>query len=49
LIAVVQLPFAALTTPTANALWACLLEIEFPGRPWGEPNLLKLAFGFEQD
>src|ERR1700738_1215824 len=36
------------STPTADAPIGVPVGIEFLGRAWGEPELLKLAFGFEQ-
>jgi amidase len=36
------------STPTADAPIGVPVGIEFLGRPWTEPELLKLAFGFEQ-
>jgi Asp-tRNA(Asn)/Glu-tRNA(Gln) amidotransferase A subunit family amidase len=36
------------STPTADAPIGVPVGIEFLGRAWGEPQLLKLAFGFEQ-
>src|SRR3982074_715714 len=39
---------AGFSTPTPNAPIGVPVGIEFLGRPWAEPELLKLAFGFEQ-
>jgi amidase len=39
---------AGFSAPTANAPIGVPVGIEFLGRPWGEPELLKLAYGFEQ-
>jgi amidase len=39
---------AGFSAPTANAPVGVPVGIEFVGRPWGEPELLKLAYGFEQ-
>jgi Asp-tRNA(Asn)/Glu-tRNA(Gln) amidotransferase A subunit family amidase len=36
------------STPTANAPIGVPVGIEFLGRAWAEPELFKLAFGFEQ-
>ena len=36
------------STPTADAPIGVPVGIEFLGRAWAEPELLKLAFGFEQ-
>src|SRR3984893_326659 len=36
------------STPTATAPIGVPVGLEFLGRAWGEPELLKLAFGFEQ-
>jgi amidase len=43
----IELP-AGFSAPTANAPVGVPVGIEFLGRPWAEPELLKLAFGFEQ-
>jgi amidase len=39
---------AGFSTPTANAPIGVPVGIEFLGRAWAEPELFKLAFGFEQ-
>ena len=39
---------AGFSAPTANAPIGVPVGIEFLGRPWDEPELLKLAYGFEQ-
>jgi amidase len=39
---------AGFSAPTANAPIGVPVGMEFLGRPWEEPNLLKLAYGFEQ-
>jgi amidase len=39
---------AGFSAPTANAPIGVPVGIEFIGRPWEEPELLKLAYGFEQ-
>ena len=36
------------STPTADAPLGVPVGIEFLGRAWDEPKLIKLAFGFEQ-
>jgi amidase len=43
----IELP-AGFSTPTANAPIGVPVGIEFLGRAWAEPELFKLAFGFEQ-
>jgi Asp-tRNA(Asn)/Glu-tRNA(Gln) amidotransferase A subunit family amidase len=39
---------AGFSTPTADAPIGVPVGIEFLGRAWSEPELIKLAFGFEQ-
>jgi amidase len=39
---------AGFSAPTTNAPVGVPVGIEFLGWPWGEPELLKLAYGFEQ-
>src|SRR5487761_89428 len=39
---------AGFSTPTATAPIGVPVGMEFLGRPWSEPELLKLAYGFEQ-
>jgi len=39
---------AGFSTPTADAPIGVPVGIEFLGRAWAEPELIKLAFGFEQ-
>jgi amidase len=39
---------AGFSVPTANAPVGVPVGIEFVGHAWGEPELLKLAYGFEQ-
>jgi amidase len=39
---------AGFSAPTANAPIGVPVGIEFIARPWEEPELLRLAFGFEQ-
>lgn len=39
---------AGFSAPTADAPMGVPVGIEFLGRPWAEPELIKLAFGFEQ-
>jgi amidase len=39
---------AGFSTPTTNAPIGVPVGLEFLGRPWEEPKLLKLAYGFEQ-
>jgi len=39
---------AGFSAPKVNAPIRMSVGIEFLGRPWGEPELLKLAYGFEQ-
>jgi amidase len=39
---------AGFSAPTANAPIGVPVGMEFLGRPWEEPELLKLAYGFEQ-
>src|ERR1700730_17646455 len=39
---------AGFSTPTADALIGVPVGMEFLGRAWSEPELIKLAFGFEQ-
>jgi amidase len=39
---------AGFSAPTANAPIGVPVGIEFLARPWEEPELLKLAYGFEQ-
>jgi Asp-tRNA(Asn)/Glu-tRNA(Gln) amidotransferase A subunit family amidase len=43
----IELP-AGFSTPTATAPIGVPVGIEFLGRAWAEPELIKLAFGFEQ-
>jgi amidase len=43
----IELP-AGFSNPTATAPIGVPVGIEFLGRAWGEPELLKFAFGFEQ-
>jgi amidase len=43
----IELP-AGFSSPTATAPIGVPVGIEFLGRAWAEPELLKLAFGFEQ-
>jgi len=39
---------AGFSTPTADAPIGVPVGMEFLGRAWAEPELIKLAFGFEQ-
>jgi amidase len=39
---------AGFSTPTASAPLGVPVGIEFMGRPWDEPKLISLAYGFEQ-
>jgi len=39
---------AGFSTPTTNAPIGVPVGMEIVGHPWGEPELLKLAYGFEQ-
>ena len=39
---------AGFSVPTTDAPIGVPVGIEFVGRPWSEPELLKLAYGFEQ-
>jgi len=39
---------AGFSKPTATAPMGVPVGMEFLGRPWSEPELLKLAYGFEQ-
>ena len=39
---------AGFSASTANAPIGVPVGIEFLGRPWEEPELLRLAYGFEQ-
>src|SRR3984893_1840807 len=39
---------AGFSTPTTNAPIGVPVGMEIVGHPWGEPKLLKLAYGFEQ-
>jgi amidase len=39
---------AGFSAPTVSAPIGVPVGIEFLGRPWGEPELLRLAYGFEQ-
>jgi amidase len=39
---------AGFSTPTADAPLGVPVGLEMVGRPWSEPQLIKLAFGFEQ-
>jgi Asp-tRNA(Asn)/Glu-tRNA(Gln) amidotransferase A subunit family amidase len=43
----IELP-AGFSTPTADAPIGVPVGMEFLGRAWAEPELIKLAFGFEQ-
>jgi amidase len=39
---------AGFSTPTVDAPIGVPVGMEFLGRPWAEPELIRLAFGFEQ-
>jgi len=39
---------AGFSTPTENAPIGVPVGIEFLGQPFGEPQLLRIAYGFEQ-